>query len=506
MIIGIDLGTTNSLAAIYKDGKPQMLKNSSGSNSTPSVISFGHDGKNIVGEDAKQRCIREADSTVFSVKKFMGLKYHQLVASKSFENMPYKVSEKDDEIYINVAGKKLSVPEISAEVLTKLKIDAENTLGTTIEKAVITCPAYFSDTQREATRRAGALAGLDVVKILSEPTAAALAYGFTLSDTKAKTIAVYDLGGGTFDISILKLENGSFSVLSTNGDTLLGGDDIDKRIVNWLVGLAKKDGMNLNAMLNDPIRKNNAMIALQRMRIAAEKAKIELSSKAEADIVLTDLVDKKSLVTKLTKDNLENIVHFVTDATFKCCDKALSDANVTISDLDDVILVGGSTKSPFVRAQVKAYFRGKCNTSINPDEAVALGAAIQADILSGNGNSKVQLIDVTPLTLGIWSNGDKFVPVIKRNTAIPTEKVVTFTTAKDNVNALTFPIVQGEKAKGSENTLVGKLIVSGIEKAKAGTPKIAVKFAIDVNGIVRVSATDTATGEVASIKLQKSAV
>ena len=477
MIIGIDLGTTNSCVAAVINGKAQVIPNLEGEMTTPSVISFMDNGDSATGNRAKRRRVSKPLDTVSSVKRFMGRKYTSV--KDEFERLPYSFTcDADDNICVAIHGRRMTIPEVSSHVLAKLRSDVSKRLGTNITEAVITVPAYFNDAQREATREAGRLAGLDVRKIISEPTAAALAYG---KDAEDQTIAVYDLGGGTFDISILRIENGSFRVLSTNGNTMLGGDDIDRRISDWIIrkGL-EKTGEDLAEAFSNPVTRNGAAYAMQAVRDAAEKAKIELSSEEETVIDIPVYYNGTSLMgVKLTRKNLANMISYVTDQTFKCCDKAMEAAGNP--KLDAVVLVGGSTKSPCVREAVAEYFHTECDTSVNPDEAVALGAAIQADMLERNDNT---LRDVTPMDLGILTmdnGGYKKViaTIVKANTQIPAKYRMRFRPTKNSTSdRLDFPVMQGAGRIGSFSVNAKKNDV------------VDIVFSIDHDGILTVTASN----------------
>ena len=477
MIIGIDLGTTNSCVAAVINGKAQVIPNLEGEMTTPSVISFMDNGDSATGNRAKRRRVSKPLDTVSSVKRFMGRKYTSV--KDEFERLPYSFTcDADDNICVAIHGRRMTIPEVSSHVLAKLRSDVSKRLGTNITEAVITVPAYFNDAQREATREAGRLAGLDVRKIISEPTAAALAYG---KDAEDQTIAVYDLGGGTFDISILRIENGSFRVLYTNGNTMLGGDDIDRRISDWIIrkGL-EKTGEDLAEAFSNPVTRNGAAYAMQAVRDAAEKAKIELSSEEETVIDIPVYYNGTSLMgVKLTRKNLANMISYVTDQTFKCCDKAMEAAGNP--KLDAVVLVGGSTKSPCVREAVAEYFHTECDTSVNPDEAVALGAAIQADMLERNDNT---LRDVTPMDLGILTmdnGGYKKViaTIVKANTQIPAKYRMRFRPTKNSTSdRLDFPVMQGAGRIGSFSVNAKKNDV------------VDIVFSIDHDGILTVTASN----------------
>lgn len=477
MTIGIDLGTTNSCAAVVIDGTAQVIPNIEGDRTTPSVISFMENGNSATGNKAKKRRVSKPLDTVSSVKRFMGRKYTSVKGE--FERLPYSFTcDADDNICVAIHGRRMTIPEVSSHVLSKLRSDVSERLHTEIVDAVITVPAYFNDAQREATREAGRLAGLNVRKIISEPTAAALAYG---KGGKNQTIAVYDLGGGTFDISILKIEDGTFRVLATSGNTMLGGDDIDRRISDWIIrkGL-EMTGEDLAEDFSNPVTKNGASYTMQAVRDAAEKAKIELSAKDEAIIDIPVYYNGKSIIgLKLTRKNLANMISYVTDQTFKCCDKAMQEAGNP--KLDAVVLVGGSTKSPCVREAVSRYFHQECDTSINPDEAVALGAAIQADMLDRKENT---LRDVTPMDLGILSVdpfGYKKVitTIIKSNTPIPVRFRKSFRASKNNTQCrLDFPVMQGAGRIGSFSVDINRNDI------------VEVEFAIDADGILSVTASN----------------
>ena len=503
MIIGIDLGTTNSVASCIKDGKAVVICNKEGKNTTPSVVSFYQNGKILTGEEAKDKKVENSLDTIWSVKRFMGLKYHEL--KNEDRDLPYKISRyNEDEIVIETSyGEKFTPVKISAEILSKIKNDCEERLNCSIDQAVITVPAYFSDNQREATRNAGKLAGLEVLSIISEPTAAALAYNVDLK--KDQTIAVYDLGGGTFDISILKFENGVCRVLSTNGDTHLGGDDIDRRICDFFISNAAiRTGRNLKEELESLRTREDAKMTIQLFRHFAEQGKIALcTGKSEYKASVANFSGSEPLELKLTKENFDKICRYVSDKTMVCCQNALNDAKLNKGEIDKVLLVGGSTKSPFIRAEVEKFFNLMPDTSINPDEAVSLGAAIQGAILEGE-IKHLKLADVTPMTLGIWAKGNTFIPLVKRNSTIPCSVERVFTNATDSGN-LNFPICQGENPNVTKNTTVGLISVTGI-KEKIGDARIRIKFSIDENGIVQVDATNEKDGSTQSIRLHRKAV
>jgi len=490
-IIGIDLGTTNSCVAIMEGGSPKVIYSAEGRNVFPSVVD---PIKNIVGDVAKRQMVIHAKSTVYSVKRLMGRKNSDKSVDLDKKLLPYEIKGgKNDMAVVVVEGKEFTPQEISAKILAKIKTDVEKYLGESVKQAVITVPAYFDDSQRQATKQAGEIAGLEVMRILNEPTAAALAYG--LDKKNAHTIAVYDLGGGTFDISILELGEGVYEVKATNGDTHLGGDDFDKRILDYLADEFKKEhGVDLR---KDPQ-------ALQRIRDAAEKAKIELSSSMEAEINLPFITQGKDgpvhLVTKLTRAKLESLVGDLIDKSIEPVKKCLADAKKTVKDIDEVVLVGGMTRMPKVVEVVKNFFGKQPNQSVNPDEVVAIGAAVQAGVLSGDVKDVV-LLDVTPLTLGLETLGAVSTPLIQRNTTVPTSKTEVFSTAADNQTSVEINVLQGERAMATDNKSLGRFILSGIPPAPRGVPQIEVTFDIDANGILNVAAKDKATGKVSTIKI-----
>ena len=494
-IIGIDLGTTNSVVAIMEGNDPKVIPNEEGHRTTPSVVAFNDQGDVLVGRIARNQAITNPERTIFSVKRFMGQQYAQASAEK--DRVPYKlVRANNGDAHIEVNGKNFSPPEISSKVLIKLKNSAEAYLGEPVTEAVITVPAYFNDAQRQATKDAGRIAGLDVKRIVNEPTAAALAYGM---DNKAEQIiAVYDLGGGTFDISILEVGENVIEVISTNGDTHLGGDDIDQVVIDWLTSEFKNDtGLDVS----------KDKMVLQRLKEAAEKAKKDLSSVFETDINLpfltADQSGPKHLHVKLSRAKLESMIGDIVQRTLEPCRKALKDAGKDTSDIDEVLLVGGSTRIPLVQEKVKDFFGQDPYKGVNPDEVVALGAAVQAGVLSGEV-SDILLLDVTPLTLGIETLGGVMTPLIQRNTTIPTKKSEVFSTASDNQTSVTVHVLQGERPMSSDNKTLGKFNLDGIPPAPRGMPQVEVTFDLDANGIVHVSAKDKATGKEQKIRIEAS--
>jgi molecular chaperone DnaK len=500
-VIGIDLGTTNSCVAVMEGGKPKVIENSEGARTTPSVVAFTKDGERLIGQPAKRQAVTNPDNTIFAVKRLIGRRFDDPMTKKDMELVPYKITKgPNGDAWVQAGGKDYSPSQISAFILQKMKETAEAYLGETVTQAVITVPAYFNDAQRQATKDAGQIAGLEVLRIINEPTAAALAYG--LEKEEGKTIAVYDLGGGTFDISILEIGDGVFEVKSTNGDTFLGGEDFDARIVNWLADQFKaKEGIDLRT----------DRLALQRLKEAAEKAKIELSSAQTTEINQPFITARMEggtttplhLVVTLTRADLEKLVDDLIERTIEPCKKALKDAGVDAKDIADVVLVGGMTRMPRVRERVKEFFGKEPHTGVNPDEVVAMGAAIQAGVLQGDVKD-VLLLDVTPLSLGIETLGGVFTRMIDRNTTIPTKKSQVFSTAEDNQNAVTIRVFQGEREMAADNKLLGQFDLVGIPPAPRGVPQIEVTFDIDANGIVNVSAKDKGTGKEQQIRIQAS--
>ncbi|MDE1463275.1 molecular chaperone DnaK [Spartinivicinus poritis] len=500
-IIGIDLGTTNSCVAIM-DGDPKVIENAEGARTTPSIIAFTDEGETLVGQPAKRQAVTNPDNTLFAIKRLIGRRFKDDVVQKDIKMVPYKIVEADNgDAWVEVKGDKKAPPQISAEVLKKMKKTAEDYLGETVTEAVITVPAYFNDSQRQATKDAGRIAGLEVKRIINEPTAAALAYGL---DKKRgdSTIAVYDLGGGTFDVSIIEIAEvdgeHQFEVLSTNGDTFLGGEDFDLRLIDYLADEFKKEsGIDLH---NDPL-------ALQRLKEAAEKAKIELSSSQQTDVnlpyITADASGPKHLNVKVTRAKLESLVEDLVERSIEPCRIALKDADLDISDINEVILVGGQTRMPLVQEKVKAFFGKEARKDVNPDEAVAMGAAIQAAVLAGDVKD-VLLLDVTPLTLGIETMGGVMTPLIDKNSTIPTKKSQVFSTAEDNQTAVTIHVCQGERKRAQENKSLGRFDLSDIPPAPRGVPQVEVSFDIDANGILHVSAKDKATNKEQSIVIKAS--
>ena len=495
-IIGIDLGTTNSCVAVMEGGEPKVIANEEGGRTTPSIVAFTKSGERLVGQVAKRQAITNPENTIFSVKRFMGRRMNEV--GDEMKMVPYKVVAKGDNIVIVAQGKDYTPPEISAMILQKLKKAAEDYLGTSVTEAVITVPAYFNDAQRQATKDAGRIAGLDVKRIVNEPTAAALAYG--LDKKKDETIAVYDFGGGTFDVSILEVGEGVIEVKSTNGDTHLGGDNLDQRIVDWLIGEFKSDtGLDLHAKGNE--------MALQRLKDAAEKAKIELSTAQESEInlpfITADASGPKHLVRNLTRAKLESLVDDLLQKSIGPCKQAMKDAGVDPSKIDEVVLVGGQTRMPKIQQMVKELFGKEPNKGVNPDEVVAIGAAVQAGVLAGEVKDLL-LLDVTPLTLSIETMGGVATSMIQRNTTIPTKKTETFSTAADNQTEVEVHVLQGERPMAAQNRTLGKFKLGGIPTAPRGVPQIEVTFDIDANGILNVTAKDRATNKDQKITITSS--
>ena len=494
--IGIDLGTTNSVVAVMENGEPKVIPNSEGGRTTPSVVAFTKTGERLVGQVAKRQAITNPEGTVYSIKRFMGRRYDEV--SEEMKMVPYKVKQQGDHVAVEVQGKLYTPPEISAFILQKLKQSAEDYLGEKVTDAVITVPAYFNDAQRQATKAAGRIAGLDVKRIVNEPTAAALAYG--LDKKKEETIAIYDFGGGTFDISILEVGEGVVEVKSTNGDTHLGGDNIDQRLVDWLVDEFKKDeGIDLRGRGNE--------MALQRLKDAAEKAKMELSTTMETEInlpfITADASGPKHLLKKLSRSQFERMVEDILQRSVTPCQQALKDAGITADKIDEVVLVGGSTRIPRVQQIVKDLFHKEPHKGVNPDEVVAVGAAVQAGVLAGEVKDLL-LLDVTPLSLGIETLGGVNSVLIQRNTTIPTRKSEVYSTAADNQTSVEVHVLQGERPMASQNRTLGKFHLVGLPPAPRGMPQIEVTFDIDANGIVNVSAKDLGTGKEQKITITSS--
>ncbi len=495
-IIGIDLGTTNSAIAVMEAGQPKILENAEGNRTTPSVVAVSKNGERLIGQAARRQAVTNPENTIYAVKRLIGRRFQDEEVQRDLKNSPYTITQAGEGVKVKIQDKDYTPQEVSAMILAKIKADAEARLGEPVTEAIITVPAYFDDSQRQATKDAGKIAGLEVKRIINEPTAAALAYGF--DKKKGQQIAVYDLGGGTFDISILDISEDTVEVKATNGDTHLGGEDFDQRIISWIIDEFKKDqGIDLS----------KDTLALQRIKEAAEKAKIELSTLNETEInqpfITTDANGPKHLVMKMTRAQLENLVSDLVANTIEPCKKALADAGFSLNDIDEVIMVGGMTRMPMVQAKVKEFFGKEPNLSVNPDEVVALGAAVQAGVLQGDVKD-VLLLDVTPLTLGIETLGGVATPLIERNTTIPTSKSQVFSTAADGQTSVEIHIVQGERPMAADNKSLGRFILDGIPPAPRGVPQVEVSFDIDANGILNVKATDKASNKEQKITITAS--
>lgn len=495
-ILGIDLGTTNSATAIMEGGAPKILENIEGNRTTPSIAAISKSGERLVGAAAKRQAVINPENTVYAVKRLIGRHFNDEEVQRDLNTMPYKIVQAGEGVKVKMGDKEYSPQEVSAMILAKMKADAEAKIGEKITEAIITVPAYFDDSQRQATKDAGQIAGLEVKRIINEPTAAALAYGF--DKKQGQKIVVYDLGGGTFDVSVLDISTDTVEVKATNGDTHLGGEDFDKRIIDWIIDEFKKEqGIDLS----------KDTLALQRIKEAAEKVKIELSTAMESEInqpfISTDANGPKHLVMKLSRSKLESLVEDLVSKTIEPCKKALADSGFQLSDINEIVMVGGMTRMPLVQKKVKEFFGKEPNLSVNPDEVVALGAAVQAGVLQGDVKD-VLLLDVTPLTLGLETLGGVATPLIERNTTIPTSKSQVFSTAADGQTSVEIHVVQGERPMAADNKSLGRFILDGIPSAPRGVPQVEVKFDLDVNGILNVSATDKATNKQQKITITAS--